>query len=445
MIWGNGQFYMAPRVDHIHDLGVSHWVALGEEHGFVGPHVQCDGLPLDQQGLRALVRRSTFSWIWVWPDANWGTVPDGGLMGAEALRYYDVLLRILEPVKDTFGLSVGSDPAEWVSSVEVDDWVSLMQMHYGEQLLVGARSHVVTAWPGTYAGWGDHFDDKSPAAVRALITDQLGRVAGREHHLCGEDRVRERTPLRTKDATQPQQLRMMPVFVDEEVGSIWGVLGDETDGRHELGTLPWDDPAAVKAALSGAPVPPPNGRTCSEVADVLAAEAARHSDALAAIEDDTRTCCGSSPPPPPPLEPGGDLEGITVIGVTAGWDITTYAITCTITSVELSTDLEVRWPDQGWDEADIGPFPPSNPHHGRLYLVNYRTRKMWGIEWLRRPGESDRTTVHPWTEDGLDIIQTLIAKAKGDSGADIRADDQLGVVIAAPHLRERSSVLMLTA
>lgn len=448
MIWGNGQFYMAPRIDKIHDRGVPHWVDLGVEHGFAGPHVQCAGLPLHNMGLRALVKRSRFSWLWVWPDTNW--VPDGAIMpssllSAEAKRYYSTLHDLLGDLgTGKFGFSVGSDPHEWTKSVDVAEWADYMRRLFGDDLLVGARSHDVGAWAGTYAGWGNHFNDKDTASIRALVLELVSKSNGRPC-LAGEDRLRDRTPQRLKDFTQAQQIAAMPVFVRQGAGAIWGVLGADSDGRHESGTLAWDDPAAVREALGGGTAPPPGGSACDDVADQSAAEMARHGTAMNAINVLTRALCGSTPPPPPPG--GNDLAGITVIGVSKGWQIPGYEVTTSVRSVDLTNDLEVAWPDQGWPESDIGPFPSSNPHHGRVYIVSYKVRKMWGVEWLRRPGEATSTTVHPWIEDGFDILETLIEKAKGDAGqaGTISRGDELGIVIAAPHLRERSAVLKFTA
>lgn len=455
MTWGNGQFYMAPRVDHIHDQGVDHWVALGKAHGFAGPHIQLAGMPLQNQGVRALVSRSTFSWLWVWPDSNWvppGSIgiPRGGLMGDEAKRYYDEVASILTPaVSGQYGISVGSDPFEWVGGGDVgqarDDiaeWAEYMTGLLGFTsggLLIGARSSTRARLPGTYAGWGHHFNNKPSVGAQIISLDAL---SGGLPNFAGEDRLRERDPLRDKDFTQRQQLKAMREFIEQGAGAIWGVLGVENDGRHETGTLAWDDPGAVKAILEGdaAPPPPPGGSRCDDVALYLNAEMARHGQEVRSIEAMIRGLCDSTPPPSPPG--GNDLEGIMVIGVAEGWHIPDYGTTCIISTVELDGELTARWPDQGWPEADIGPFPPSNPHHGRMYLVNFRTRRMWGVEWTRRPGEAAGTTVYPWDEDGLNIVETLIRKAKSDSDlAEILAGDPLGVVIAAPHLRERSSVL----
>ena len=305
MSWGNGQFYMAPRVDMIRDLGVNHWVDLGIAHGFVGPHIQCAGLPLNRQGMRSLVKSSSFSWIWVWPDANFvppGSIgiPDGGLMGDTAKRYYDKLAFILEPAGvDRYGLSVGSDVLEWVgggdlvqATIEITLWTKHMQDLLGAELLVGARSSLDAAWPGSYAGWGHHFDDKS--TIDTQVSELIDKSGG-QPCLAGEDRLRDRTPRRAKDFTQAEQLEAMPVFIDQGVGAIWGVLGADSDGRHESGTLAWDDPAAVRAILEGSP-PPPNGSTCDDVADQSATEMARHAQAMQAIEVLTRALCATSPP-----------------------------------------------------------------------------------------------------------------------------------------------------
>ena len=125
MIWGNGQFYMAPRIDYIksraESKGVDYWVNFGKEHGFVGPSIQCASLPLQNMGMRDLIARSTFAEVWVWPDANFVPaggigIPSGGLMGDEAKRYYDGLAHVLKPVAHKIFLTIGSDILEWVGS-----------------------------------------------------------------------------------------------------------------------------------------------------------------------------------------------------------------------------------------------------------------------------------------------------------------------------------------
>jgi hypothetical protein len=248
----------------------------------------------------------------------------------------------------------------------------------------------------------------------------------------------------------------MPVALEARVAAIWAVL---RANDQDAGCIDFDNPEAVRELLEGG-VPPPPGDVC-KLAAAYAVELRDAQERARAALDDVDAIIAEMETCTPPGssgggnggngnggEPGNDLEGVKVVGVESGWDVTRYEVAGTISSVEVGIErIDAEWPDMGpeYPDGDFGPFDPGEVHCGRLYLVARvdGELKTWGIEWLRRLANEHRgTTVHRWVEDGLTLFQTLAAKAKGNGvPADWLPVGLVGFYYASPLVEKRSNIV----
>lgn len=487
------QLFMGPQVDRILERGVGHWVSYRERHGFTGPHITCAARPLHNQGLRALANEMPYTWVWPWGDRQRGQTPDGTIVGDDARRYYDTLHTLVGHLgPDRIGFGLGFDLHEWVGDGDharafdlIAQWVELMGERFPGHMVGGRALVEAGAWPGTYAGFEHRVEHKGD--FRAMLEAAIAAVSPMRPILT-EDRFRARGGTRPKDWSQAQMLAVgMPLCLELVIAAIWGVLDpDDQDG----GALDFDDPAAVHELLRGGEPPPPPGPTCRTAAEYAAAlnalaermqrevvepiendlEQSRYKRVLVGllgyegyidtateilalgevVIEEMETCVpadgGEEPPPPPP--PDNPLEGARNIGVIPEWQPHRYELEGSINTVELDDELKARWAPPStalYPDADFGPFDPGDHHFGRLYLALEHDGELvyWGVEWLRRPVETNGTTVGPWVDEGLDILGTLIAKSGGDIPSDWRPapGSEFMVFYASPVTRRRSHIV----
>ncbi len=274
------QIFYGPQVDRLKNKGVGHWLDFQKRHGFHGILIPCANLPLNSTGIRALVKRNPgWTLVRLFGDEQSGQVPDGGLLGAEAMSYYRMLYRLLgEFGPEKWGVTVGFDPFEWTTFEELSEWVSLLTDvldPFGDERMIGARARTrgdeppnSKPNPGTYAPWAVRVIDKSD------FRSQIQEIVGDSGVLpaMAEDGFRKRPGGRSKDWTEAQMIGGndfdggFEVAMEEGVGATWGNFSDE---GGEDGCIDWINVDAVREILS-----PGNGNGNGEPDDccVLACE-----------------------------------------------------------------------------------------------------------------------------------------------------------------------------
>ncbi len=463
------QIFYGPQVDRLKDKGIGHWLDFQKRHGFHGILIPCAGLPLDHTGIRALVERNPqWTLVRLFGDKQSGQVPAGGLLGEEAMSYYRTLYRLLGDFgPEKWGVTVGFDPFEWTTRDELDEWVDLMADlldPFGDERMIGARARTrddeppnSKPNPGTYAPWALRVIEKD--RFRSMLQDAVDDSGSTP--TMAEDGLRDRPGGRSKDWTEKQMIEQgFQVALDEGVGATWARWSDESG---DDGSIDWRDPDAVREILSPGNG---NGNGNGEPAEccVLACESGSKIRGirgrveailfdLREVEDELLAACDASPDPDP--DPGHDPEDPDLadaisVGVSKGWRPQKFTVVADpITSISRfdRDPFVIKWNDPTGPDFPIGgDFGPSDDgRFARVYIVarNRRDGKLytWGIEWTRVENERTRTSIGAW--DGKSMIETLIAKAKGNglpSDFEFEPDGQVGIYLGNPETRKRTPV-----